>query len=192
MAIISSIIDSISGQSGLSIINDETGQSVWQTAKCVSLEIGSESANTDQPAAPIALSDPNTFNYLSADNIKALKIIKPSRVRIIFICPDLSSIEHILDNFNDTRFTCSITTKAVIISSMCPTEITVDQNPQMLSATRLTMSLEQASLPQALTYFPFQNADISTYGEQIQTPQTLTQTVSGLYTKISNTISRLI
>jgi hypothetical protein len=192
MSIVSSILDFVNGQAGLSVINDFTGSTVWTNAKCASLEIDSESANTDHPTAAIVLSEPVTFNNLSEDNIITLKIIKPSRVRMILMCPDLSTVEHILTNFNDTTFTCSITTKSVIISSMCPTEVSIDQVPDILSATKLTILLEQAVMPVSPIFLPLQGGDASTYGEHIQAPTSLlTQTVSGLSTRISSLIAHL-
>jgi hypothetical protein len=193
-SLFSSIISEITGQAAFVITSDATGLPIWKNAKIVSVEINSTSDNTDHPVSTNELSGPITFALLAPADYNSIKILKPSHLRLTVICPDLSTIESILTNYADTQFTCSITTKSVIIKSMCIATVEIEQTPQMLSATRVTMILEQVLLSEAAAagFLPSQDADASMYGVLVQTPTPITQTVSGLYTKVSQYVSGLL
>jgi hypothetical protein len=187
--LITSIVDLIGGHSSLEIINDIKGTKIWSAAKCVSAEIESESAVTDNPIMPLDTTDPDTNTKLMQQDELTLKIIRPSRVRLSLIAPDLSTLESIINDFNDVQLTVSITTKSVIIQSLCILEVGIEQTPQMLSAARVNITLEQAVLPTVIGgFFPANSSDMSVYGVQFQTPAPISQTVSGLYNNISSRI----
>lgn len=191
--IISSIVSLVTGQTVLSVIDEASGQPIWTNIKCVSVEIESESAVTDNPVSPATLSGQETTDTFTQEYAQTLKIIQPSRVRMNIICPDIDTINQVINEFLDVQSTVTIETKSVIIPSLCISEMNLEQTAEMLNAARMNITLEQAVLSTAVGgFFPLQSADSSVYGIQFQTPMSITQTVSGLYSSISTRISSLL
>lgn len=179
-----SILSSLLSKPQFNAINELTGTTVWAKLGIMDVEIGSSSENTEKPISNQQVSDKATYQSILTQDIQAAKIIQPDRLRVTALCDDISTLENVLATFSDTSATISINTKSIITSFLVLTEVDVEQTGDMLSASKVIMTFEQAQPPANSGYAPEQAADASVYGVSIQTPPsvvplaTLTKAVS--------------
>lgn len=182
----SSVLTSFFGKPAATFINDKTNQIIWKKVQIISVDIDGESANTIYPASELVITEDSVYRELVNINVQPIKILRPSRVRLTMMCPNLSSIEEVVNSFADTTLTLMISTKSLTILSMCITEVTVEQVPEKLSATLVQVTMEQSEALQTIVYSPSQSGDFSVMGIKIQIPPVVSQTVQGLYSKVTS------
>lgn len=192
-SLVSVTLNSLLGDSPLFSVTDERLKfSTWKTLKIKSVEVDSQAANTSNPIADQDSAENSTTNALTENDIKTLKIIQPTRMRITAFANSISAIESVINSFTDLKSTLTITSKGIRAVGMCVTSIDLMQDPSSLSATRIIIELEQTALPTLSSLFAAaQGADasvISSYGVSLPpVPVTnLTSNVTALYNKVSN------
>ncbi|WGN90791.1 baseplate organization protein [Burkholderia phage vB_BglM_WTB] len=164
---------------------------IWTNLKVHDVEIDSGSVNSEQPIGTNPTSDNTVRVSLLTQDIQASKIIRPTHMKITGFCPDISTFESIANSFANNQQTLDITSKGVIATNMAMVEVIATQSPEMLSATKVEIMLEQAASPVGASggFSPLQSADASALGISIQTPQTIGQSVQSLYNKATSFIS---
>jgi len=178
------ILSTIFGKPSFTATNENTGSVVWSSLAIVDVEVDSYSANTDAPFFVDDSTDDGTFQSVFSDNIQTLKIIQPSRLRVTALCSDLSTIENVIATFMDDTVTISINTKSIITSFLVLSDVEIEQTGEMISASKVVMTFEQAQPPENSGYAPEQAADDKVYGFSLQSPPsvvplaTLTKAVS--------------
>jgi hypothetical protein len=187
--VFSSIVSTISDQVAFTATNELDSKVIWKDLDIKSVEISGEAAQTDHPLSNVQYNDDSTYTNLSAEDIQTIKIIRPSIVRVIGICADISTIESVTNVFADTQVSIVISTKSIIIPDLVLSTINIEQSGNMLSAAEITMELEQAEPPTATTYSPSQAGDVSEYGIRIQSLKTAPVSLSTLASKVAQKIS---
>lgn len=188
-----SILSSLLGKTTFAAINELTNFQCWTNLQIVDVEIDAESANTDYPLSTTQYSPSGTYVSLTAADIQSIKVIRPTKMRITGICPDISTIESVLTTFANAQFTVAITTKGLTAVSMAVLTVEIEQTPEMLSAARMVIELERATPPVAVTYAPAQAADQPTLGVRLQTlAASATATVTSVYNKVSSAASAIL
>lgn len=182
----------VTGASVFQAINEVTGATLWDRIGITRIEIPSEAESTEHPISNIQYKDGNTYLDLIETDIQSLKIIRPGRMRITALCGDLSTLESVIACQKNANLTIGITTKSVIVESLIITDVDVAQTPDKLSATQVIISLEQGLPPASTQYNPAQPGDQSANGFRVQQPDTATQTVSGLFTKVASKITNVV
>jgi hypothetical protein len=153
--------------------------------------VDSSALQTSNPVASEKASENATFTSLIAADINTIKIIQPSQMRITAFATSLSAVESVINSFQDTKLTISITTKGIKSTGMAVSDVEISQTPAYMSAVKLLIDLTQSYLPAPTnTFSPNQSANASTlssYG--VSTQAGLTSTVAGIYNKILNFIT---
>ena len=192
-SLISVSVNSLIGDStAFSVVNDRLNFKTWLALKIKSVEIDSQAANTNNPIADQGAAETYTANQLTEGDIKTLKVIQPTRLRITAFANSISAVESVINTFTDLKATVTITTKGIKAAGMCVTSIDLSQEPGSMSATKITIEMEQVEMPVLPSSFSAaQSADSSTvyaYGVSIVPApiSRLTGEVSGLYNKVSN------
>lgn len=185
------IISPLLGSSGFAAVDELTGARCWTRAKIKEVSVDLSSANSDQPVSSEQTSEKGTFvNLLEAD-INTLKIIQPSRMRVTMYCTDAQTIENVISSFENTRVTLTIQTKGITANNLVAVNIDITQSPEMMSAAKIVVDLEQAFPPKTSGYKPAQSADESSNGVSIQAPSNIAPTVTNLYNKVVNLLKGL-
>lgn len=167
-SVIGSIVSALHGKSLVRFVNETTGTECWTDAKVKDVEIISESDNADMPLSTEQVNESSVFSGLLSADIKTAKIIRPVRVKAVILTDNISLIESVLGLFADPTVTIGITSKSIAAASMAILHVAIDQTPDMLSASCLTVLLEQTQPPQPSTFDPAQSADASTLGLGVQ------------------------
>lgn len=183
-----SILSSLFARSAFRATNNRTGYQCWTNLKVVAVEIDSSSANADVPLASSEGNETGTYAQLMEADIQTAKIIRPTRMRVTAISPDVSTTNSVLAVYADVEATLTITTKSVIADLMAVTHVTIQQDDEAINVARLTIELEQCAQPDYDPYNPVNQADETAIGTRVQRPPTIAQTVSGLYNKVANFI----
>jgi hypothetical protein len=183
-----SLISGLFGAPALKVVNETTTYSVWTKLKVVKVEFSNSAAVTDDPVSLDQVTDAGTYQALVEDDLKAIKIIQPTRIRITALCPDMSTFDNVLAGFANVEDTFTVTSKAIIAPSMTMSSLNLEQSSDNLSSSKLVIELEQAQPTFEDAYDPFQEADANTYGTRIQKPISLTTSVQTLYSKVSTYI----
>lgn len=186
------ILASLLSTGNLKVFNEATRYQIWKSLKIISVEIGLDSSNSDEPISTAQLSESSTYIALLTEDIQSAKIIRPAHMRIVAMCNDISTLESILSIYADTTSTLSITSRSIITDSLALTDVEVVQLPESLSASRVTLELEQAIPPAVNSFNPAQSQDSSTFGVRIQTPPTVADTVGTLYSKVQSFIGSVV
>jgi hypothetical protein len=179
-----SILSTLLSKPSFIATNEVTNEVVWADLGIVDVEIQSGSSNTDAPMANSSTTDSATYQSVLAADLEAVKIIQPSRLRITALSDNISTVQDIIATFLDETVTISINTKSIITAFLALTSLDLEQSGEMLSATRVIMTFEQAQPPANSGFVPSQSADASVYGVSIQSPPsvvplaTLTKAVS--------------
>lgn len=150
--------------------NETLKQVVWKGMAVVDVDIDSSAAVTDMPLAIDGPKDAATTSAIQENDLKACKIIQPSRLQVNALISDLSIIENIITVFKDPTATMSITTKSIIADFLVMTALDIQQSHEMTSASRIAMTFEQAQPPLDSGFQPEQSADASMYGISVQQP----------------------
>jgi hypothetical protein len=186
-SILSMIASSFLGKVAFSAKDEKTGNAVWTTIKIKDVEIDSSSANSSNPIYSGASADQSTVTSLLSSDIQTLKIIQPSKLKIICFCNNNSAVMEIISSFLDTQSTLTIKTKGITANNMSVIDVEIEQNPDMISATRVIIDLEQTLPPTAASTFnPAQSSDAAPYGVSIQTPASAAISPTDLFNKISS------
>lgn len=177
----------------MTVTNDATGLPSWVNFKVKDVEIIDDADVTDEPLSTAQYSAAGVYQSVLKDDLASVKIISPSKVRITGFSNDISTVESIIDYILTQDLTLSITTKSVKIPSLTITSVEIEQSPEMLSASKITIELEQAAPPLPNSgYNPKDAANASVYGIRIQTLSSVTKTVSGLYNTVLTKIGGLL
>lgn len=170
-----SILSALTSNPGFNATNELTGNVVWTDLGVIDVEIHSSSANTDMPMSNQQENQSGgTYTSILTADIEAIKIIQPSGLRVTALCANISTLENIIATFLDETSTISINTKSIITSFLVMTELDIEQTAEMISASKIVMTFEQAQPPANSGYAPEQAGDSSVYGVSIQTPPSIT------------------
>lgn len=164
--------------------NELNNIELWRGLAIIDVEIDSSAAVTDQPVVLANSKDAQTISTINEADMKAIKIIKPAMLRLSAIIPDLSMVESITQMFFDPTVTMSVSSKSIITEHLVMTSLEITQSPDMMSASQVAMTFEQAKPPASSGYQPEQPADTSMYGINIKQPQQVQY--AGSLTKIIN------
>jgi hypothetical protein len=148
--------------------NEATNAVVWQGIAIVDVDIDSQAALTEMPMAIDGPKDSQTTSNILEEDIKVAKIIQPVKLRVTALIKDLSMLEGIITLFNDETVTMSVNTKSIITDHLVMTDLEITQTADMISASKVVMTFEQAQPPAGSGYLPEQAADASVYGFGIQ------------------------
>ena len=176
----------LSGQS-LTITNESTGIPVWTKLSPVSAEITSPAETTQFPLAGTAM-QVEVSSISSVSNLQAAKVIMPAHMALNVICNDQSTIENIINTFDNDEVTFSITSRSIIASKMSMSDVEITQSEENLNGVSIVITFEQTSFSIQGSFDPKQSADESSNGVAIKEPVSLTTTVSSLYNKIKSTV----
>lgn len=167
-SIIGTILSSLRGKSFASFTNETTNTPCWTDAKVKDVQIVSEAENADVPLSTEQVNESSVFVGLLSADIKTAKIVQPVRLKITILTDNLSLVESVLAVFADTTATIKVVSKSIIAASMAVSHVSIEQTPEMLSATRITIMLEQTQPSQPSTFDPTQAADASSLGLGVQ------------------------
>ncbi|HCF0934277.1 TPA: hypothetical protein NH725_004773 [Pseudomonas aeruginosa] len=152
----------------LTIRDDVTKLPVWKSLQVKKVEIYSPASVVSKPLATKDQTEAQVYTEALDVDVKNGKIIQPVRLRINAICPDLSTVESIMNAFNDNTSTFAITSKSILADKMAIMTLDVDQSPDMLNAAEINMEFEQVEPPVLNEFDPAFPQDRPTYGVQIQ------------------------
>lgn len=187
-SIIGSILSAVQGKSVVSFTNETTGTPCWTDANVKDVEIVSESDNAEMPLSTEQVNESSVFTGLLSADVKTAKIIRPNRVKVVILTDNLSLVENIMSLFADTTVTIGIVSKSIVSQSMAISHVAIEQTPDMLSASRVTVVLEQTQPPQQTSFNPAQDGDASTLGLGVQN----LNTVGPSLTTVGNGIGSLV
>ncbi len=173
----------------MSITNDDTDLLLWANLKIKTVEIFDDSSMTDEPLSVLQAADAETAAGLTTQDLATVKIINPSRVKITAFVADLDTLESLISSFNDLSITVSMSSKSVIVQYLVPVTLEIEQSSEMISASKIVINFEQSQPPQDDTFDPLQTGDQSSYGVRIQSPPSLTSSVTSLYNTVSTAFS---
>lgn len=182
-----SLINGIFGKTSFTAVNELNDLACWKNLRIKDVEVNSSSLNTSNPISVENATERSSLTSLLSADINTLKIISPSNMRITCFCDTLSSIENIIDIFEDTQATLTITTKGITASGMAVISVDIEQGPEMISAAKVVIELEQTSpAPDTDLFYPANTSDESPFGISIQTPPNVVTSATNLYNKVSN------
>jgi hypothetical protein len=182
-------IQSLLSTPSIKIVDEMTKAVRWPKLKVRSVEISLDSENATVPLSNVQVNETSTYTKLLEGDLRTGKIIKPSHLKLTFWSPDPSTTESIIKSFRDPTLTFEVTSKSIISTSMVMVSLELTQTPDNLSATAITMEMEQATPPGENTdYDPAQPSDQPTRGVRIQTPVSLTSSVTALYNRVSTSL----
>lgn len=188
-SIIGSILSSINGQAITSFTNEATGAPCWTGAQIKDVEFVTESANSENPLSTEQVNETSVYTGLLAADIKTAKILLPVKMRVMITTDNISLIESIISVFADPTVTLSVTSKSIVSPGMALTHLSIEQMPEMLSASRLSLMLEQIQEPMTSSYNPSQAGDQSSLGLGVQT---LNSVGPSLSTTVGNNVGSLV
>jgi len=157
----------------------------------VEVDVTRSAAVTDYPLIDNDPKDSETTEKIENTELQALKILTPSKVRVSALIGDLSTLEKIIDTFKNSTVTISITTKSLIVNSLIMTDLKISQSADMLTASKVDMSFEQADKTDNAKFKPEQSGDSSMFGTGVQDPKSISGTLGSLGNTISNAVSRV-
>jgi hypothetical protein len=164
---------------------------IWEGLAIVEVEVSPSAGTTDFPLFIDSPKDSPTTEKIQSDDLQAVKIIQPAKLRLSAIVADLSKLENIISVFKDETVTISVNTKSIITKNLILTELNVSQNADMLSATKVDMTFEQVAQPENSGYSPEQAADGSVYGIGVQQPPSITGNFGSLQKTITVALGRV-
>lgn len=176
----SSILSSILSSPATTFTNEVTGTACWTSAKVKSVEIETDSDNSDSPLSTEQISESSVFISLVTADVETSKIMKPVRVKVTMFVGDISTLQNIITLWRDVTVTLSITSKSVIANSLAIANVDIIEAPEMLSAATVMIDLEQVQPPQSSSYNPQQPGDQSSYGLQFVQPSTVGTTLGAI------------
>ena len=188
-SIIGSILSSNNTAAGTSFVNENSGQPCWTTANVENVEIINESENATNPLSTQQVNESSVYQALLTADVQTAKIIRPTKVRVTMIASDISLIMNVMASFADTTQTIQITSKSIVGTGMAVSDVAIDMTPDMLSANRLVVMMEQVQLPETSGYNPAQAGDQSTINLGVQT---LTSVGPSLSPTIGNNVASLV
>lgn len=180
------------GNAYFQAISNRTQLQLWAKLGIKSVEIPQEAEATRDPLGNIQYQDSPTYKSLLESDVQSIKIIRPSHMTIVGLCDDLSTLESIIASQKDTMLTLTVYTKSVIAENLIIVSVDFDQVPDKLSATQVTISLEQALPPVGSVYDPSQPADQSQSAFRVQQPNTTVTTISGLFSKVASKVTNVV
>lgn len=151
--------------------NELNNVTIWQGMAVVDVDVNSPAAVTDFPLVIDGPKDAPTTSQINENDLQAVKIIQPARLRVTAVIADLSMVESIISLFMDPTVTISVTTKSIITDHLVMVDIDLQQSADMVSASKLVMNFEQARAPLSAGFQPEQAADSSMYGVNIKQPE---------------------
>jgi hypothetical protein len=188
-SIFGSILSVLQGKALASFTNETTNTPCWTDAKIKDVEITSDSANAEVPISNQQVNESSVFDGLLTEDIKSAKIIQPTKVKMTFLTDNISLINSIMSMFADTSVTIGVKSKSVIASSMAISNVAIDQTPEMISAARVTILLEQTQPEQPSSYNNFQAADAPNLGLGFQTLKTVGPSLSSVGNGVGSLVS---
>jgi hypothetical protein len=187
-----SLVTSLLSKPSIKIIDERTNTIRWQNIKVRSVEIAAESENTYMPLSAIQINAQGEYKKLLEADLQTGKIIRPHRIKVAFWSPDISTTNSVIQSFLDQEATLQVTSKSMISDSMVIISLEIEQTPENITASLLTMELEQAiGSAKPDNFVAAQPADQPTRGVRLQSPVSITKQVGDLYNKVAKTIGIL-
>lgn len=182
-----SLLQSVFGKTSFTAVNELNNLACWKNLRIKNVEVNPSAMTTSNPISVENATERSSLTSLLSTDINTLKIIQPSNMRITAVCDTLSAIENIIDVFEDTQATLTITTRGITANNMAIISVEISQSPDMMSAATAVIELEQTSpAPDTDLFFPANSSDESPYGISIQTPPSVVTSATNLYNKVSN------
>lgn len=181
-----SILSSILNASQFRVYDDRNGDQIWKSLAILSVNINSESANSQKPLSNVQFSEGETFFKLQGTDVESSKIIRPSMIKVVGMVPDITTMEAIISAWENVFLTFTVMSRGVIADGMTITNVTVDQSAEYISADRITIEFEQVALPSIDGFNPSQQADKSSVGLRIQTPASVLDTAMSVYNRVTS------
>jgi len=181
-------IQSLLSTPSIKIVDDLTKAVRWPKLKIRSVEISLDSDNASVPLSNVQVNATATYQRLLEGDLRTGKILKPTHLKLRFWSADNSTTESLIQAFLDQTSTFEVTSKSIISTQMAIVSLELTQSPANLTATEVTMEMEQAIPPNDDgDYDPAQPSDRPTRGVRIQAPVSLTQSVTTLYNRVATT-----
>lgn len=188
-SIFASILSHVTDKSNFTAINEITKRPCWKTLRIKDVEIDLSAAVTANPIFVGKSSDSATLQSLLSNDLKTIKIINPTRMRITGRCESKSLIGELISSFEDAQSTFRIVSKDVSSDNMVMTTMDIEQSADMTSAVTVIIELERAVAPPTKgEYNPAQEADSPSKNSTLQNPPTALTTISGLANKVTKFI----
>lgn len=184
-----SILSALSSKPSTSFINENTGVPCWTAARIVDVSIISDSDNANSPLSNQQLNEASVSSELLSEDVKTAKILRPSRLRVTIITDNISLIENVLGLFADVTVTISITSKSIVANSMSIVDVEVEQSSEMLSASKVIVTLEQVIVASGSRFNPAQDSDSDNYGLGVQSPSRVGASLSTAATSAGSLLS---
>lgn len=181
-----SILSAVLPSSAFRVYNERNNTQVWKSLAVSRVQIDVASANAKNPLSNVQRSQTGTYQLLMKQDVEASKIIRPTRMLITGFIPDISTVENVIASWLSRQTTFTIMSRGVIGDNMAVINVEFEQSPEMLSAQKVTIEVEQAAVATFNKFDPAQPADQSTYGIRIQTPSSVLGTVASVYNRVTS------
>ena len=194
-SLISGVVDSLLGSAipAFSATDDQTGLAIWTKLAIKNVEIDSSAASTIHPIGSEKAMEGGTLQSILSADIRTIKIIRPSALRITAFATSVPAIEAVISTFIDVKSTVTIKSRGIIVLGMAVSNIEIIQSPDMLSAAKMIIDMEQTYLPVAQSGFDpsssINQTVKSAYGVIVSSANSLTSNVTSVYNKILKSIS---
>lgn len=186
------VLSAILPSQSFRVYSDKDGSQILRTVAITRAEILSASHNARKPVSTQKPSGQETSDAILTQDVKTSKILRPTRISLTALIPDMSAVDNLVAIWLARETTITVMSRGIIAANMTVVHIQFDQGPDVLSAQRATIDLEQALVPTFNRYNPQQAADSSTYGVRIQTPIPVLDSVADVFNRVKNFLGSLI
>jgi hypothetical protein len=135
-------------QKGVTFKNEATGASVWAKMNIISVEFPTEAVISEQPlttgADGTGKKESAAVTGALKKDLPATKIIRPVRAIVVGIVEDISTLDSILSTFVNVPVTIAVSSRGVLAISMVMMKVEVTQEPEILSAMKVTIEFERS------------------------------------------------
>lgn len=121
-----------------------------------------------------------------------VRIVQPLSIAVQVICPTLNDAESVIAFMNDRFSLYKLTSKGLLFQNLMAQSISVKQDAAMLSAAPFRIYLKEILLDQAARTTVAQPTDSSLLDRGIELLNSTTQTVTGLFTSVTKSVSNTV
>jgi hypothetical protein len=98
-----SLLSTLLGAPQFNVTDERTGATIWSKLSIVSCDVLLASENSDQPLSNQQVSDQATYQSILSTDVESVKIISPSKLRVVALCADLSTVKSIIGYFKTQK-----------------------------------------------------------------------------------------
>ena len=124
--------------------------------------------------------------------ISDVRIIEPSIVVAQIICPTIDDVESVLSVMNDRQNLYTIKSKGIVMNNMMAMQTSDKQNAEMLSAAPFQITFKELLQETSSPAVSAQAGDSDTQDQGIQIAAPSNNTVSSLFTTVSNNFANAV